>query len=113
MFQRDATGVATIPLRFQHRLGEVAHLRVAVVDAATRLPLPGHVFVDHEYALPAAPSGAEASVSVLGVPAGSNHDLELRLIRESDGLAVAGDSGGHAGAEPPTDEVHLFGNDGI
>lgn len=135
VFQRDAAGVATIPLRFHHRLADDARLRVSVVDSRTRLPLPGHDFGDHEFVLAASPSGAEATVSVSGVPAGGNYDLELRLVRESDGVTVAGDflsqlavgdvfvcggqsnmagySGGLAGAEPPIDEVHLFGNDGI
>lgn len=135
LFQRDAAGVATIPVRVAYRATEAVTLSAAVVSSSSRLTLPGHDFADHAVPLPAAPAGAVADIAVAGVPAGGNYDVELRLARGSDGAAIGGGvvrevavgdvwlaagqsnmsgySGSLANAEPPADEVHLFGNDGI
>ena len=134
LFQRDAADRARIPVRFAWRAPEAVRLRAAVMSSVTRLPLPGHDFADHAIDLPAAPEGAFGAMDVAGVPAGGNYDVVLRLERASDGVAIGGGaiesvavgdtwlaagqsnmsgySGSLAGAEMPSDDVHLFANSG-
>jgi len=138
LFQRNAADAATIPLRFHYRLAEPGRLYVQVVDAATRVPLPGHGEAEHQLPLPPTPGGGVEVIpggyDVAGVPAGGNYDVEVRLARESDGATLGGGfledvavgdvyvvggqsnmsgySGSLASAETPRDEVHSFHNDG-
>lgn len=133
VFQRDAAGLASIPVRAACDVAEPATLRIAVVDGATRLPLPGHDFADH--AVPVAPGARVVAATIGSVPAGGNYDVVLRLDRDADGAPLGGGflgdvavgdvwlaagqsnmsgySGSVAGAEPPVDEVHLLANDGL
>ena len=135
VFQRDAAGVATIPVHAFVRSAEPAILSASIVSSSTRLPLPGHDFADHELALPALPVGALVMLDIPGVPEGGNYDVEIILRRATDGAAIGGAflnsvavgdvflaggqsnmsgySGGLASAETPVDEAHLFGNDGL
>ena len=139
LFQRDAQGVATVPVRVRHRLPAAARLEVAVVVAATGEPLAGHDFPDHTRALEPAvgSSGAEVALDVPGVPTGGNYDLLVRAVDPASGTVLASDSvrslavgdvflaagqsnmSGNNGwwespsdFEPPDPAVHLFGNDG-
>lgn len=132
VFQRNPSGHATIPVRFDYRLSSAGVVQARVVSSTTGAPLAGHDWSDHEAALDAA-DGASGALDVAGVPAGGNYDVEVRLLRSSDGtvlgeaaivevgvgdLFVAGGqsnmsgySGNLVGAEAPVDRVHLFGND--
>ncbi|MDQ7006847.1 MAG: sialate O-acetylesterase [Acidobacteriota bacterium] len=132
LFQRNSADQADLPLPVSWTSGQVVRLEARVVDSASGLPLAGHDFADHRWTLPAAPQGRDEDLTLAGVPAGGNYDVEVRLLQESDGqtlgearvaqvavgdvfLAVgqsnmAGYSGAGA-AEPPVDAVHLFGND--
>lgn len=134
VFQRDAGGRASVPVRFAWRTDEPARMRAAIVSSATRLPLPGHDFADHAIDLPAAPAGAFGEIVLAGVPEGGNYDVEARLERPSDGSALGGGvireiavgdvwlaagqsnmsgySGSLAGAEQPSDDAHVFSNAG-
>jgi hypothetical protein len=133
VFQRDASNRATIPLRFYHRLDSPGRAEARVVVGRTGAVLPGHDWSDHSIPLAAAPVGTEGGLDLADVPAGGNYDVEVRLIRDSDGATVgegrieeigvgevflaggqsnmSGYSGNLIGAEAPIDEVHLFGND--
>ncbi|HHN74061.1 MAG TPA: hypothetical protein ENK10_02405 [Acidobacteria bacterium] len=132
LFQRTAANQADLPLPVSWRSDDPVRLEARVVEAATGLPLAGHDFADHRWSLPAAPGGADTGLTLTGVPAGGNYDVEVRLLRESDGqllgqasvaqvavgdvfLAVGqSNMAGYSGAgvaEEPVDEVHLFGND--
>jgi len=138
VFQRGAGGMAAIPLRFTYRLNEPGRLQARVVDSVSRLPLPGHDLADHQLPLPPTPGGGMEAVAgsfdIIGVPTGGNYDVEVRLVRDSDGASLGGAflwevavgdvyiaggqsnmsgySGGLADAETPIDQVHLFHNDG-
>ncbi len=132
VFQRDAQDRATIPVRFYYRLDGPGRVQVRVVDSGTGGVLPGHDWADHEQALaPADPGSGE--LGVVAVPTGGNYDLEVRLVRDADGVVLgqgavsevavgdvyiaagqsnmSGYSGTLAGAETPIDPVHLFHND--
>lgn len=131
LFQRDAGGHATVPLRFYYALAEPGRVEARVVGSTSGTTLPGHDWADHVRAL--TPGGSTESLEVSGVPTGGNYDVELRLVRQSDGAVLGTDllreiavgdlflaggqsnmsgySGSLAGAETPIDEVHLFGND--
>lgn len=133
LFQRDAANTADVPVRFFHRLDESGRAQVRVVESIGGGVLPGFDWADHEIALGAAPGGASVETSVPGIPAGGNYDVEVRLVKDSDGSVVAQDalveiavgdvwlaggqsnmagySGNLIGAETPIDRVHLFGND--
>ena len=132
VFQRGATNDATIPVRTFVRLASPGKLQARVVPAGGGGALLGHDWTDHQLALGAV-DGGEADLDVTAVPAGGNYDVEVRLVRDSDGAVLAEDavrevgvgdvflaggqsnmcgySGSLAGAEAPTDAVHLFGND--
>ena len=134
LFQRSATNDATIPVRAYVRLATPGTLQARVVPAGGGGALAGHDWSDHQISLGAV-DGGEADLDVTAVPAGGNYDVEVRLVRDSDGAALAEDalhevavgdvflaggqsnmsgySGSLAGAEAPTDAVHLFGNDGL
>ena len=134
LFQRSATNDATIPVRTYVRLASPARLQARVVPAGGGGALPGHDWTDHQIALGIV-DGGEADLDVTSVPTGGNYDVEVRLVRDSDGAVLAQDalhevavgdvflaggeanmsgySGSLAGAEAPTDTVHLFGNDGV
>lgn len=134
LFQRDAQGLATVPLRFYYRLAEPGRVQARVVPAGGGGALPGFDWGDHAVAVPAA-DGAGGTLDLAGVPAGGNYDVEVRLVRDADGsvlgtqtlreIAVgdvflaggqsnmSGYSGSLDGAEAPIDEVHLFGNDDV
>lgn len=133
LFQRDASGVATIPVRFAYRASESGRVRARVVASATRAVLPGHDWTDHVVPVPATAGAATVVMDVAGVPTGGNYDVELELRRDRDFLVLgsgfvaqvavgdvwvaggqsnmAGYSGGLVDAESPIDEVHLFHND--
>lgn len=133
VFQRDASEDATIPVRFYHRLDAPGRVEARVVVSKTGAALPGHDWSDHSVSLPAAPDGAAGALDLAEVPAGGNYDVEVRLVRDSDGAILgegtieeigvgevflaggqsnmSGYSGNLIGAEEPVDEVHLFGND--
>ncbi len=133
LFQRGPAEDAPLPLPFAYRAAAPVRLEARVVETATGAPLPGHDFADHGWDLDPAPDGASGQVTIPGVPAGGNYDVEARLVDPSDDallgedavveiavgdvfLAVgqsnmAGYSGGLDPVEPPVDEVHLFGND--
>ena len=132
VFQRDGSGKATVPLRFSYHLAEAGSVQARVVPSAGGGPLPGHDWTDHQVALAPA-DGADGALDLAGVPAGGNYDVEVRLVRTSDGAVLAsagldeiavgdifiaagqsnmsGYSGTLANAEAPIDRVHLFGND--
>lgn len=132
VFQRDAQDRATIPLLLYYRLDSPGHVQARVVRSSDGNVLPGHDWTDHESAVAAA-NGAPLEIDLAGVPTGGNYDVEVRLVRDSDGGVVgqgtlaqvavgdvflaggqsnmSGYSGSLAGAEAPIDEVHLFHND--
>lgn len=132
VFQRSVLGVATIPLRFFYRLEGSGHVEARIVRSSNGSVLPGHDWSDHRVAL--APSdGASGSLDLIGVAAGGNYDVEVRLVRDADAVVIAtahldevavgevflaggqsnmsGYSGNLNGAETPSDSVHLFHND--
>ncbi len=133
LFQRDAANVAAIPVPYEYTSGGPVRLEVALVATASGVPLPGFDFADHAWTLGPAPAGATGRVDLPAVPAGGNYDLQARLVDAATGtvlgqdgaanLAVgdvflaagqsnmSGYSGSLDGAEPPVDDVHLFGND--
>ena len=133
LFQRDAAGVATIPVRAYHRAAEPATLQARVVPAGGGSPLAGHDWTDHAVAVDPAPAGGEAALDLVGVPAGGNYDVEVRLIGNGDASVLGEDairevavgdvflaagqsnmsgySGNLINPEAPSDRVHLFGND--
>lgn len=133
VFQRDATGVADVTVRFFHRLGEPGRAEARLVGSIGQAPLPGFDWGDHVVPLGPAPQGEVAGLTLPSVPAGGNYDLEVRLVRDSDSAVLASDavveiavgdvflaagqsnmsgySGSLVGAETPDDTVHLFGND--
>ena len=133
MFQQDAAGVATIPVRFFYSLDEPGTAQARLVQAVDGLPLPGFDWADHE--LPLSPAqGGEGALDLAAVPAGGNYNVEIRISRNSDGMILgegsidqvgvgevfiaggqsnmSGYSGTLNNAETPVDEVHLFHNDG-
>ena len=134
LFQRDAQDRAAVPVRFYYRLAGPGQVQARVVPAGGGAPLPGHDWPDHTQALAAA-DGAAGSLDLAGVPTGGNYDVEVRLVRASDGAVLgqgtisqiavgdvfvsggqsnmSGYSGSLANAEAPVDGVHLFGNDGV
>lgn len=133
VFQRDALDRASIPVRFFHRLDVPGRVEARVVVATTGAVVPGHDYPDHALPLDPAPAGAAGEIVLLDVPAGGNYDVQIRLVRASDGAVLAtglldevavgdvflaggqsnmsGYSGNLNGAEAPVDTVHLFGND--
>jgi sialate O-acetylesterase len=133
LFQRGPAGTAPIPVPFSYRSPVDSRLEVRIVARANGLPLPGFDFANWRFDLAPAPNGAEAEVTITGVPGGGNYDLEARLVEIGSGFVrgtdlvtqiavgdvflAAGQSNmsGYAGAleprEPAIDEVHLFGND--
>ena len=133
VFQQDATGQATVPVRFYYNLEEPGTAQVRLVRASNGQPLPGFDWIDHELALPVA-SGGSGESALAAVPAGGNYNVEVRISRDSDGMIMGtgsidqigvgevflaggqsnmtGSSGTLANAEQPIDEVHLFHNDG-
>jgi hypothetical protein len=135
VFQRDASERATIPVRFYHRLDSPGRVEARVVVSKTGSVLLGHDWSDHALPLPAAPDAAAGALDLANVPAGGNYDVEVRLVRDADGAILgeatleelgvgdvflaggqsnmSGYSGILIGAEPPLDEVHLFGNDSL
>lgn len=133
LFQRDAGNAAPIPVPYEYTANDAVRLEVALAATATGVPLPGFDFADHAWTLGPAPAGAAGRVELPAVPAGGNYDLQARLVDAASGavlgqdavanLAVgdvflaagqsnmSGYSGNLDGAEPPVDNVHLFGND--
>ncbi len=132
LFQRGPDDTAPVPVPFAWRSEGEVHLEVRLVESATGTVVPGFDWADHRWDLPASPPGAEDEVTLEGVPAGGNYDLEARLvdgegeilgedtvhdIAVGDAWLAAGQSnmsgysGGLEPMEPPVDEVHLFGND--
>jgi hypothetical protein len=133
LYQRGPDDTADVPVRFFHRLDAPGRAQVRVVESLGGAVLPGFDWADHEVPLSAAPDGDEAALTVAAVPVGGNYDIELRLVRDADGMVVAQDalaeiavgdlwvvggqsnmsgySGNLIGAEEPSDRVHLFGND--
>ena len=132
LFQRDAQDRATVPLRFYYRLDAPGRIEARVVRSSDGNVLPGHDWSDHTAALAAA-DGASGSLDLAMVPAGGNYDVEVRLVRDSDGAVLgqgtlaqvavgdvflaagqsnmSGYSGNLDNPEAPVDEVHLFHND--
>jgi len=132
VFQRDGLERATIPVRFFYRQNEAGRVQARVVDAGTSSVLPGHDFSDHQVLLPATDAGA-GDLAVSGVPSGGNYDVQVRLVRDSDGALLAASDlsqvavgdvflaagqsnmsgrGSDSVAEAPSSLVHLFHNDG-
>ncbi|MBD3868551.1 MAG: hypothetical protein IFK94_10550 [Acidobacteria bacterium] len=133
LFQRSPAGIADVPIRFFHRIDQQGRAQARLVHSVGGSVLPGFDWADHELPLPAAPGGGEGELMLASVPAGGNYDVELRMVRDSDGAVIAQDallelavgdiwvSGGQSnmsgysgnliGAEEPVDRVHLFGND--
>jgi hypothetical protein len=133
LWQRDAGGTADVPVKAYYRSEAAARLEARVVHAGTASALPGFDWADHALPLGAAPGGAPAEAVLADVPQGGNYDVEVRLVRASDGAVLgagvieevavgdvflaggqsnmSGYSGTLSGAEAPTDRVHLFGND--
>ena len=132
VFQRDGLERATIPVRFFYRQVEAGRVQARVVDAGTASVLPGHDYTNHQLLLPAVGAGA-AELAVVNVPSGGNYDVQVRLVRDSDGAVLAssdlsqvavGDVFVAAGqsnmsgrgeltdTETPSDLVHVFQNDG-
>lgn len=133
LYQRGPDDAADVPVRMFHRLESPGRAQARVVESLGGAVLPGFDWTDRELPLPAAPGGGTAALTVPGVPAGGNYDVEVRLVRDADGTVVAQDaireiavgdlwvvggqsnmsgySGDLIGAEEPSDGVHLFGND--
>lgn len=138
LFQRDARGLASFPVRFRYRLATTARLEVAVVETASGEPLDGHDYASHTATLApsSTPEGTDGRLDVVGVPQGGNYELLARVVDPATGgvlladvahaLAVgdvflaAGQSNmsGNNGwwespnlFEQPDARVHLFGND--
>lgn len=134
LYQRGPEDHASIPLPVVTRCQEPCRIEARLVDSQSGATLPGFDYADLSWLLPAAPDGGRLSdLTLADVPAGGNYDLEVRLLDEESGdplgeevvaaLAVgdvflaAGQSNmsGYSGvlepAEPPVDQVHLFGND--
>ena len=132
LFQRDVGNFATVPVRAYYRSSDPVTFQARVVPAGGGAALPGHDWTDHQTPL-AASDGVAVSLDLAGVPAGGNYDVETRLVRTSDAAVIGQDalreiavgdvflaggqsnmsgySGSLAGAEAPTDLIHLFGND--
>jgi sialate O-acetylesterase len=133
LFQRGPAGDSSVPVPYFYRADSDARLEVAIVDSDSGVPLIGHDFPDHSFDLPPALAGADGEVAVVGVPAGGNYDVEVRLVDLDTGSIVStdavsqiavgdvwlaagqsnmvGSSGVLEPAEPPIPEIHLFGND--
>lgn len=131
LFQRGPDGYAPVPIAFSYASPEGARLEVRLRDAGDEA-LPDLDFSDLSWDLPASPEPSPETVSVL-VPQGGNYDLEVRLVRPGDGTVLAADAvheiavgdvflaGGQSNmtgnssilepSEPPSPDVHLFGND--
>jgi hypothetical protein len=133
LFQRDAAGVATVPLRLLCRPLEAGVVEARVVSSATGETLPGHDWGAHAAAVPARPDGLRVDLAIGGVPAGGNYDVQVRLMGAGGGVVsqqvlrdvavgdvwiaagqsnTSGYAGTTFGADAPRPEVHLFGNDG-
>lgn len=135
LFQRDAAGLASIPLRLLLRPPAPGAVEARVVASSTGVPLDGHDWGAHALAVPATPGGLRRDLVVAGVPTGGNYDVQVRLLDDAsppnvvaqqvlrdvavgDVFVAAGQSntsgysGTYSGAEAPIPEVHLFGNDG-
>ncbi len=133
VFQRGADGTAAIPLRLVTSLHGGGSADVAVAASASGAALPGFDFGTHVFALPGAPR-ARTDLRLLGVPAGGNYDVQVR-VRDRAGALVAqqalldvavgdvwlaagqsntsGYSGVLTGADAPGPLAHLYGNDGV
>lgn len=135
LFQRDATGLASVPLRLLLRPPTPGTVEARVVVASTGVALPGHDWGAHASPVPARPDGLRLDLVVPGVPTGGNYDVQVRLLDDASPAAVvaqqvlrdvavgdvyvaagqsntSGYSGTFSGADTPVPEVHLFGNDG-
>jgi hypothetical protein len=135
LFQRDAAGLASIPLRLLLRPPTAGVVEARVVGSSTGVPLDGHDWGAHALAVPAGPDGLRRDLVVTGVPVGGNYDVWVRLLDDAAPAGVvaqqvlrdvavgdvyvaagqsntSGYSGTFSGAAAPIPEVHLFGNDG-
>lgn len=135
LFQRDAAGLASIPVRLLLRPATAGVVEARVVGSATGLAVAGHDWGAHALAVPAGPDGLRRDLLVAGVPTGGNYDVQVRLLDDASppnvvaqqvlrDVAVgdvwvaagqsntSGYSGSYSGAETPIPEAHLFGNDG-
>lgn len=133
VFQRNALGVASVPLRLLLRPATPGRVQARVVSAQTGLALSGHDWGAHEIAVPPRPEGLRVDLLLPAVPAGGNYDVQTRLLDDLGGVVAAqvlrdvavgdvwiaagqsnmsGYAGSLFGADVPVAEVHLFGNDG-
>ena len=133
LFQRDAAGTATVPVRALCRPPEAGRLEARVVRSASGEAVAGHDWGAHEAAVPARPNGLRVDLALGGVPAGGNYDVQVRLLDAVGGLVaqealrdvavgdvwvaagqsnMSGYSGTTFGADAPRPEVHLFADDG-
>jgi hypothetical protein len=133
IFQRGPEGLAPIPVRVSYTTDEPARVELAIVDEGGEGALPGLSFADLRFDVQPAPEGAVLETTIADVPEGGKYELRARLVKVSndailgtdavlalgvgDVFLAAGQSNmcGFSGTlgfpEPPSRDVHLFGND--